>query len=263
MCKKRLLLLGGLSIGLLYLAGCEDASETANKAVDAMEEAIKVESTKDDPFVVNVKEGTLNSYPDQLIGVAFASFFSKPPWIYFKADTEEDGVEFTGYCMYMEQEVKAKLQFLVDEETGDFEVGALSFNDVPQNELTTNALIEAIYKGEEFTEPDPTLAHNDSYFIEKAHNGYIVELPTDTIGNIFSDSLFSNLYWSVDEDGNVSVNGDYNGEIFPGEPSNLEFKLSEVAEGEYSIINLLYNGETVPVENYSTITDIIYYATAF
>lgn len=260
--KKNLFLVGGLLLSLLYMIGCENAAETVKKATNDIEEAIEVETTKNSEFVMNVKNGTLNSFPDQLIGDAFEDFFSSGDWKYFQADTGEQVVEFTGFCMYMEEKVKARLQFIVDEDTGNFEVGALSFNEVPQNELTIETLLLAIYE-ENIMEPDPSLGHNDSYYIEKAHQSYIDTLATDTIGNIFSETLFSNLIWSVDEYANIIINGDYNGEIFPGEPSNLQFTLSEVGNGEYTIIDLLYNGETVPVDNYSAVTDIIYYATAY
>ena len=47
----------------------------------------------------------------------------------------------------MEKKVKAKLQFIVDEEMDAFKIGALEFNEVPQNDLMIAALIEAGYEG--------------------------------------------------------------------------------------------------------------------
>ena len=50
-------------------------------------------------------------------------------------------MEFTGRCTYMDQEVKARLQFILSDDGKTFEHGALSFNDVPQSALITSALI--------------------------------------------------------------------------------------------------------------------------
>lgn len=46
--------------------------------------------------------------------------------------------------MYEDTNVKARLQFVVNED-GSFETGALSFNDVPQNQIITNAVISAVF----------------------------------------------------------------------------------------------------------------------
>ncbi|PLR95870.1 hypothetical protein [Bacillus sp. T33-2] len=145
---KRLTILG-VSLCFLLLVGCEEASETAKKVTDEVEEAVQAEATKDNEFVLSVKEGSLSSHPDVKIKDAFANFFSSSTWKYFQAETGERVVEFTGYCTYMEKKVKAKLQFIVEEGKESFEIGALEFNDVPQNDLTKAALIQAIYEGED------------------------------------------------------------------------------------------------------------------
>ena len=150
---KRVTILG-VSLSFLLLVGCEEASETAKKVTNDVEEAVQAEATKDNEFVLSVKEGSLSSY-DVKFKDAFANFFSSPTWKYFQAETGEQVVEFTGYCTYMEKKVKAKLQFIVEEGKESFEIGALEFNDVPQNELITAALIQAIYEGED-TGTSPT-----------------------------------------------------------------------------------------------------------
>ena len=139
--------------GAMFLSvGCEEATETTKKVTEEVAEAVQAEVTKDNEFVVLVKSGNLNSYPDIEIETAFADFFSSPKWKYFEAETGEDVVEFTGYCTYMEKKVKAKMQFLVVENSDTFEIGALEFNEVPQNELTKMALLEAIYENDQSSE---------------------------------------------------------------------------------------------------------------
>ncbi|MBE4907866.1 hypothetical protein IMZ08_07340 [Bacillus luteolus] len=157
MLELKRLILGSLVIGsMLLTVGCEEAKETAQKVANDVEEKIQAEATKDNEFLLSVKGGQLNSYPDIIIEEAFNSFFSSPTWKYFEAETGEHVVEFTGYCFYMEKKVKAKLQFLVVEGVDSFEIGALEFNDVPQNELTKIELIKAIYEDNVFTNEDVT-----------------------------------------------------------------------------------------------------------
>lgn len=134
-----------LSCMIFILTGCNDAMDTTKKITNNVVEKVQSEVTKDNPFVVSVKEGHLSSYPNSAIGQAFKDFFSSPTWKYFEAESGENVVEFTGHCTYAGQEVKAKMQFIVDKNNGSFEIGALSFNDVPQNQLIKIALLEAVY----------------------------------------------------------------------------------------------------------------------
>lgn len=116
---------------------------------------------QDDEHVLMVKNGTSSKYPGKTWGEAFDSFFASPTWRYFRGTSEgpdEDGdgfpdhvtaecdvVEFTGYCTYMEQEVKALIQFTLYEDD-TFEATYLSLNDVPQNEFYLISLIETAFE---------------------------------------------------------------------------------------------------------------------
>jgi len=145
--EKKHAWLGAVLIGsLLLFSGCKEASETVEDVAANVEEKIQAETTKDNEHLLAVKGGTLGDYPDVLIEDAFGAFFSDPTWKFFEAETGELIVEFTGYCTYMEKEVKAKLQFIVEEGVDTFDIGALQFNEVPQTELVKAALIEAIYE---------------------------------------------------------------------------------------------------------------------
>jgi hypothetical protein len=92
-----------------------------------------------------VKNGYPVSYPDCKYGDVFDEFFGSPTWKYFESTDGLDIVEFTGYCMYQNTEVKVRLQFILDVENSTFESGAMSFNDVPQTTLITAALIEKAF----------------------------------------------------------------------------------------------------------------------
>ncbi len=116
---------------------------------------------KDDPNVLAVKGGSPYTYPDITYEQAFSAFFSSPTWKYFVGtqegpDDDGDGkpdytrsnvdvVEFTGYCMYSNTKVKAKIQFVLEKDKGTFTTSCLAFNDVPQSNLFMIALIQKAF----------------------------------------------------------------------------------------------------------------------
>lgn len=105
-------------------------------------------------YILMVKDGYNTSYPNSTYGVAFENFFGSPTWTYFKSDGGEDVVEFTGDCTYQNAKVKAKQQFVLNMDEGTFEVGALSFNDIPQNKLITAVLMNEVFENNSDTVQD-------------------------------------------------------------------------------------------------------------
>ena len=96
-------------------------------------------------YVLAVKGGHPNSYPNITYEDAFGDFFASPSWSYFKGTKGEDVVEFTGRCMFYNKEVDAQLQFIVNLKRGTFETGAFTVNGVPQVKLMTNGLIDKVF----------------------------------------------------------------------------------------------------------------------
>lgn len=117
---------------VLCFAGCDetDVEDNVRNVTDALDE-----------HVIGVKDGYPEVIPEITYGEAFENFFGNPTWKYFESTDGKDVVEFTGRCTYMDQEVKARLQFILSDDGETFEQGALSFNDVPQSALITSALI--------------------------------------------------------------------------------------------------------------------------
>lgn len=130
---KRFISVAIIVISVLF-SGCSatDVEENAKKILDDANDQLENINDATNEYVILVKNGYPISYPDCEYGDVFDSFFGNPTWKYFKSDDGKDIVEFTGYCMYAEQKVKARLQFIVDKKNGVFETGALSFNEVPQ-----------------------------------------------------------------------------------------------------------------------------------
>jgi hypothetical protein len=257
-------ILVSLLAGSLTLAGCEGAAETVNKAADEVEETIQAEATKDNEFVLSVKGGTLQDYPEISIEEAFANFFSSPTWKYFQAETGEHVVEFTGYCTYMEKKVKAKLQFLVEEGVETFEIGALEFNEVPQNNFTKAALLEAIY------EPQ---ASEGSDVVSGIGTPFQIGAHMDELTSYYGDPTYDDYYMGGrllvfnDEDGyfvddagivtsfmisnpEINIFGTYVG-MTPGEISDILF---EPYESYYDDTETQSYVNTYYIDNY-----VIYY----
>ena len=234
-----------------------------------------VEEVINDPYVSLVKNGHFNSYPDQTVGEAFDSFFSSPSWTYFEADTGEDVVEFTGGFTYYEQEAEALIQFIVYEDDS-FEINAVSYNDIPQNMFNYMLLISAIYENdvdeldfeteevatvEEQTsaQQEDTQVVTDADLINDVKSSILEEINYHNIGDIFNESLFSNGSWNVDN-GVVSFDGHYNGEIFPGEPSHLSFTFYPDTNNFYYSTEIKYNGTEVSEEGHYSIIELLQYA---
>lgn len=166
------LLFTGLIVVML-LTGCSETDVTDQVANVAQAE---------DEHVLAVKGGVNTNYPDKTYGEAFDAFFSAPTWKYFKGTKEssdEDGdgnpdseeenvdvVEFTGYCTYQDVDVKAVIQFtLNDDDT--FTASYLSFNEVPQNMLMLSQLLDTVFTyddnaGTESTEDSEEMASTET-----------------------------------------------------------------------------------------------------
>ena len=99
-----------------------------------------------DEHVVMVKTGHPELYPELEYGEVFGEFFGNPAWEYFKSDENQDIVQFTGTCKVLDKKVNAEMQFILDTKNDSFEVGALTFNDIPQIQFMTMALISKAFE---------------------------------------------------------------------------------------------------------------------
>ncbi len=87
----------------------EPAEETPEKVEDYADYSPRL-------VVQTVKESALSEYSSAPLGEVFDAFFSNPKWEYFKSDTDEDVVEFTGDAMYGEEAGHTTIQFLLYED---------------------------------------------------------------------------------------------------------------------------------------------------
>ena len=174
--------IAAIVLPFMMLAGCSsEAKQQIQGLGTTITDHVGNVRDKDNSYVLSVKGGYPYAYPDQTFGEAFEQFFAAPTWTYFKAESGEHVVEFTGFMTYHDVEVKARMQFIVDDESDEFEVGALSFNDVPQAELIKAAVLAKVFE-DESADADYTV------FPASLYDGIIEGLPI-AIGHFASDII--------------------------------------------------------------------------
>lgn len=100
----------------------------------------------DNKYVKLVKTTVPDGYPGITYGDAFDNFFTNPTWKYFESDKNEDVVEFSGGCSYGEKNVTIRLQFVLYEEDGIFQVEYYEMDGEPQTEQSAAKLLETVFE---------------------------------------------------------------------------------------------------------------------
>lgn len=145
---------------VLMTTGCSTASlENTGKEI---QDTIDDLASSDNKYVKMVKGGYRVDNPDLTYEKAFSDFFSTPRWNYFESEDGKNIVEFTGDCTYQDTVVKARIQFVVDEENGTFEATYLALNEVPQNMLFLAGLMSAVFESEESTADEMGYSDNNN-----------------------------------------------------------------------------------------------------
>ena len=97
-----------------------------------------------------VKDGHFTYYDEMTVGEAVDGFFGNPKWkSYVPADKELRDfmlVNVEGKIIYDDEKADAIIQFIVDEDTGEFELYAFEIDGVPQNDYMIVSLIEAMFE---------------------------------------------------------------------------------------------------------------------
>lgn len=213
---KKIILSIILTAICIFFAGC-----SGDDLVDQVANVVQEENEN----VISVKKGSPLNYPDITYEQAFESFFSDTTWKYFVGTNEgpdEDGdglpdyteenvdvVEFTGYCIYHDVEVKALIQFTLDKDADTFEATYLSFNDVPQSSIMLYALLEKAFTDDELQSAitDSSLEDNVQTEVnsENTSNSQPEDVHTENVSNEYVSEIKSRLA-EIDNERN---NADY------------------------------------------------------
>lgn len=195
---------------ILLAAGCskDDVDDVVNKADKKVKEEVAVATTKDHEHVQQIKTAKLPGYEKVTIEEAFHTFFKNPKWKYFVSEDHEEIVEFTGNCVYQEQEVKAKIQFILNKEDQTFKLKAMALNDIAQNELITAAMLQSIYDGD-----------NQEKENQNNKNEAKEEKPEKPEGSVKADS-----YFEEDKDVEEKPEGSVKADSYSEEDKGVEEK---------------------------------------
>lgn len=100
----------------------------------------------DHDYIDLVKEGYLENFSDVTVRNAFNYAFFEPYWRYYQAKTGEHVVELSGDITFQGEKGHAILQFVVNEETQQFSLQAMKFNDVVFNQQQKQKLVSLVYR---------------------------------------------------------------------------------------------------------------------
>ncbi len=100
----------------------------------------------DHDYIDLVKEGYLENFSDVTVRNAFNYAFFEPYWRYYQAKTGEHVVELSGDITFQDEKGHAILQFVVTEETQQFSLQAMKFNDVVFNQQQKQKLVSLVYR---------------------------------------------------------------------------------------------------------------------
>ncbi|WP_053483901.1 hypothetical protein [Lysinibacillus sp. FJAT-14745] len=100
----------------------------------------------DNEYIDTVKEGYLENFSEVSVRNAFNYAFFEPYWRYYQAKTGEHVVELSGDITFEGEKGHAILQFVVDEQTKQFTVYAMKFNDVVLKPEQKRLLIGMVYE---------------------------------------------------------------------------------------------------------------------
>lgn len=143
----------------LAVTGCSVASlENAGKEV---QDTLGDLTDSNNKYVLMVKGGHNENYPDLTYEQAFSNFFQTPRWRYFTSDDGQDVVEFTGDCTFRDVPAKARMQFVVDEEEGTFQISYFALNELPQDMITWGLLMSIVFGGGQDISSDAIYSEDD------------------------------------------------------------------------------------------------------
>lgn len=92
-----------------------------------------------------VKNGTLANFPNKTIGEAIEGFMGNPHWDTILGNDGNKYVNVTGSISYMQEEVRAAIQYRLNDNDNSFQINALEFNGIPQNGLILAVLLDKMY----------------------------------------------------------------------------------------------------------------------
>lgn len=99
-------------------------------------------------YIRAVKNGTLELYPQKTIGKVFDGYLEDSSWESGITENGQRIVNVTGEILYYDRPADILVQFVVDENTNNFEYYACEVNGIPQDQFSALELFSVIFSEE-------------------------------------------------------------------------------------------------------------------
>lgn len=167
-----------LLLSSLVLSGC--TKQDVSNQIDEVQDKVRNVTDAQDKYVRMVKSSYVMGNSKLTYGAAFDEFFASPTWKHFTSTDNKEVVEFTGRCTYDDDEVKVRLQFLIEDDGKSFTPYAMKCNGMTSNEFTLAALLYKVFDSY-IDEHNLTVADDeDDYFDSLDDSGSEIEDPDDS-----------------------------------------------------------------------------------
>lgn len=186
-------------------------------------------------YIDLVKNGSPKLYPDSTYGEAFENFFSDPEWEYFKSTEDEDIVEFSGGCTYMDEPVTATLQFDLDYEKGRFSTEYFEMDGEEQSELMTMVILAKVFSEYENEDGDAGVLNDLEEDTDDWPNGNYDAWGNDFGDNSGNDSWSNDSSYNSEEDDSWSSDSGYDsGDHASNDYASNDYDFNDYDSNDYA-----------------------------
>lgn len=102
-------------------------------------------NSQNDKYILMVKNGTLEAYPQKTVGEAFDNYLANAVWESGKSEGGQRFVNVRGEILYDGNNAEIIVQFFVDENNGLFMYNACEINGIPQNDWAVFYLFDTVF----------------------------------------------------------------------------------------------------------------------
>lgn len=126
---------------LSLMVGCKEV----NEVMDTVDDQVGNILHSDDKEVLFIKDASHVGNAEITYEKVFDDYFHNTTWNYFLGKNNEKVVEFTGYFRRDGNDLKFRMQFLLDENGETFQEGAMTVNDLQLSEFEKVYIMTALF----------------------------------------------------------------------------------------------------------------------
>ncbi|MEK9198121.1 glucosamine 6-phosphate synthetase [Ureibacillus sp. 179-F W5.1 NHS] len=100
------------------------------------------EEITDNEYITYIKEKTINETSNQTFDQAFSNHCKEGKWVYFKTQRNQHVVEYKGSCDVEGKLSEVNLQYVVEDDQKDYQIGVLLLDGEQQSEKIRDDFIQ-------------------------------------------------------------------------------------------------------------------------